>query len=150
MFLTFQNATEMDTPQTKHISGLLLRAGGIQSACELDLLVFLYRHPRNLLTSEQLAEFVGYPLKDLAKALERFIEAGFLERTLQQSGHAARMFRLLLEGPSGNGVSTLVEMASTRPGRQRILKTIQNDGRSRAQTLAWSPAWIIMKGGQSA
>ena len=118
----------------------------IQSACELDLLVFLHRHPRNLLTSEQLAEFVGYPLKEIAKALETFIEAGVLERTAQQSGHAARMFRLLLEGPQGGSVHTLLDMASTRQGRQRILEAM-HQGRDSSEPLAGSPALMLMKGG---
>jgi DNA-binding MarR family transcriptional regulator len=47
--------------------------------------MFLHRHPRTLLTSEQLAGFLGYNLKEIARALDSFIEAGLLERTAQQS-----------------------------------------------------------------
>ena len=42
----------------------------VRGACELDLLVFLHRHPRSLLTSEQLAAFAGYDMKQVAKALD--------------------------------------------------------------------------------
>ena len=46
--------------------GLLARVPVIRTACDLDLIVFLYRHPRMLLTSERLAEFLGYDIKEVA------------------------------------------------------------------------------------
>ena len=107
------------------IKGLLARARVIQSACDLDLLAFLYRHPRTLLTSEQLAGFVGYTLKDIAKALDGFIEAGLLARTVQQSAHAARLFLLLLGEPGLREVTRLVDIAQTREGRQAIFRALE-------------------------
>src|ERR1051326_1818722 len=98
---------------------LLARAPVIRSAAELDLLVFLYRHPRTLLTNEQLAGFAGYDMKQIAQAIEKFIAAGLLERT-QNSMHAARMYLLLLEGPQTGGLKTLLDMACTRQGRRDI------------------------------
>lgn len=114
--------------QPEEMKRLLARAPVIRNACDLDLLVFLRRHPRTLLTSEQLAGFVGYNIKEIAKALDAFIDAGLLERTAQQSTHAARMFLLRLDGPQGGGVRTLLELASTRQGRQGILEALNMDG----------------------
>jgi hypothetical protein len=116
---------QMQPDETKR---LLARTPIIQNACDLDLMVFLHRHPRALLTSEQLAGLVGYNLKEIAKALDAFIEAGLLERTAQQSMHAARMFVLLLDGPQGGVVRALLELASTREGRQRILAVLNVRG----------------------
>jgi hypothetical protein len=107
---------------------LVARTPVIRNACDLDLMVFLHRHPRTLLTSEQLAGYVGYNLKDVASALDAFIEAGLLERTPQQSMHAARLYVLLLEGPQGGGVRALLELASTREGRQGILEALNARG----------------------
>ncbi len=121
----------METPQSREIRQLLAQVAAIQSACDLDLLVFLYRHPRTLLTSEQLAVFVGYSLKDIANALDIFIQAGLLGRTAQMSGHAARMFLLQLDGPQGRGVKTLLELALRRQGRQGILEAM--DGSTSGQ-----------------
>ena len=115
-----------DPPPLEEIKRLLARARVIQSPCDLDLLAFLYRHPRTLLTSEQLAIFVGYTLKDIAKALEVFIEAGLLARTAQQSAHAARLFFLLLAGPERRDVRTLVEVASRRKGRHAIIRALES------------------------
>jgi hypothetical protein len=133
--------------QSIEIRRLLAQALVIQSACDLDLLVFLHRHPRTLLTSEQLAGFVGYPLKDIAKALDTFLEAGLLERTAQQSAHAARMFLLLLGGPQGGGVKALLELASTRQGRQGILAALDRSGSGPKQQLDVPPALKLVKCG---
>ena len=119
---------------------LLARTPVIQSACDLDLLVFLHRHPRMLLTTEQLARFVGYDLKDIAKALEAFIEAGLLRRTAQQSAHAAGLFLLLLDGPQGPGLSALLEMVSTREGRERIIEALNGGGPSE-EAAFWLRQW---------
>lgn len=110
--------------QPGEVKRLLARVPVIQDACDLDLLVFLYRHPRTLLTTEQLASFVGYHLQDIAKALDAFIEAGLLERTAQQATHAARLFVLLLDGPLGLGAKALLELTSTRAGRLSVLEAL--------------------------
>jgi hypothetical protein len=107
---------------------LVARTPIIQGACDLDLMIFLHRHPRALLTSEELAGYVGYNLKDVAKALDAFIEAGLLARTTQQALHAARLFVLLLGGPQGEGVKAVLELGSTRAGRQGILEALNAHG----------------------
>src|SRR5215469_5271293 len=96
-----------DQTQPESTKRLLARVPVVQNACDLDLIVFLHRHPRALLTTEQLAGFVGYNLQEVAKALDCFIGAGLLVRTTQQSMHAARMFVLLLGGPQGEGLRAL-------------------------------------------
>lgn len=107
----------------EEIKGLLARAPLIRGACELDLLVFLHRHPRTLLTIEQLAVFVGYDAKQVAKVIDVFIDAGVLERTHNPT-HAARMYLLVLNGPQGGGLTTLLQLASTRQGRRNILEVL--------------------------
>lgn len=104
----------------EEIKRLLARTPVIGTACDLDLLVFLHRHPRSLLTNEQLAAFVGYDMKQVAKSVEGFIEAGLLART-QNPKHAARLYLLVLSGPQGGGLESLLEIASTREGRRGVL-----------------------------
>ncbi|MCA1602315.1 MAG: hypothetical protein LC776_11950 [Acidobacteria bacterium] len=125
-------------PHPAGLKRLLANTPVIQSACELDLLAFLHRHPRTLLTSEQLAGFVGYNLKDIAQALDAFIEARLLERTAPQSMRAARMFLLLLDGPQGEPLTTLLELASTREGRHAILRAL-NSQKERPEQLGAAP-----------
>jgi DNA-binding MarR family transcriptional regulator len=114
------SANRPDQEETKR---LLAHIPLIRAACELDLLVFLHRHPRTFLTSEQLAAFVGYDMKQVAKAIDAFIDAGLLKRT-QNPMHAARMYFLVLEGPQGGGLTALVKLASTRQGRREILQLL--------------------------
>lgn len=118
----------------KEIKRLLALTPAVRSACDLDLLMFLHRHPRTLLTSEQLAAFVGHDIKEIAKSLEAFIEADLLERT-QNPMHAARMYLLVLDGPQHGGIRALLKLASTRSGRRSILRAL-DQGRSQPGTEA--------------
>jgi hypothetical protein len=99
---------------------LLARTPVIRGACELDLLRFLQRHPRTLLTSEQIAVFVGYDMKQVAKSIDLFIEAGLLGRTKNRL-HAARMYSLVLNGQQGDGITALLELVGSKQGRRDIL-----------------------------
>jgi hypothetical protein len=63
----------ISTPSDKRhdpekIKQLLARTPVIRNGYDLDLLVFLYWHPRTLLTSEQIATFVGPDMKLVAQA----------------------------------------------------------------------------------
>ncbi len=120
----FNNRQESDDAKR-----LLAGAPLVRDACDLDLLVFLYRHPRTLLTSEQLAAFAGYEMRRVVKALDAFADAGILERT-QSTTHAARMYHLSLQGPEGGRLKPLLQAASTREGRRTILEAL-NGGNSR-------------------
>ncbi|HEX5004982.1 MAG TPA: hypothetical protein VFV65_06685 [Gemmatimonadales bacterium] len=120
-------------PETQdQVQRLLARTPVIRGPCELDLLVFLHRHPRTLLTNEQLAAFVGYDMKQVAGAIEAFVAAGLLARTQTSNPlHAARMYLLVLESPQGKGVRALLEPASSRQGRRSILHALSG-GRPRS------------------
>jgi hypothetical protein len=118
-------------PQSEDPKRLLAGAPVIKDGCDLDLLVFLHRHPRTLLTSEQLAAFVGYDMKQVAETLDAFVDAGILER-IQSSSHAARMYLLSANGPQGGGLKPLLNLASTREGRRKLLETL-NGRRSRTK-----------------
>ena len=112
-------------PTQEDIQRLLSTTSVITGACELDLLVFLCRHPYALLTNEQLATFLGYDMKQAAEAIDAFIEIGLLERT-QNPTHAARMYRLMLGDPDKGRFKTLLELASTRQGRQSVLRALKS------------------------
>lgn len=122
-------------PKLDETNRLLARVRIIRRACELDVLVFLHRHPRTLLTIEQLATFVGYDMKEVAKVVEAFIDVGLLERT-QNPNHAARMYLLALNGPQGGGLTELLRLALTRQGRRDVLQIL---GSQQSQTKSQTP-----------
>lgn len=98
---------------------LLDRIGVLKHACDVDLLVFFARHPRTLLTSEQLAAWLGYELKQIAASLEMLLDAGLLTRS-QNRTHAARMYVFVVGDSSDDWVPALLKLASTRAGRLAV------------------------------
>jgi DNA-binding MarR family transcriptional regulator len=67
-----------------------VRVVGLRDVCDLDLLLFFSRHPRVVLSSEQLAAYVGYDPQQVARSLEVLVDAGLLRRSLNQ-GTPGRM-----------------------------------------------------------
>lgn len=124
------NKPSSSRERIEEIKRLLTKISAIRGACELDLLVFLHRHPRVLLTSDQLAAFLGYDMKKIANAIEAFIDGGLLERT-QNPAHAARLYVLVLDGPQGGELTGLLKLASTRQGRHDIFELL---GRGQSET----------------
>lgn len=113
----------MNHKKQKDIQELLAFVPFVSGACELDLLVFFYRHPRSVLTNEQLSALVGYDTQEIAKSIDKFIEAGFLER-VQNPTHAARMYLLLLEGRQMGRLKAFLDLACTHQGRRDILQLL--------------------------
>lgn len=71
-------------------------------------------------------------MKQVASVIDTFIGAGLLNRT-QNPSHAARMYFLRLNGPEGAGLTDLLKLASTTPGRGSILQifgSVRFNGRS--------------------
>lgn len=102
---------------------------------DLDLLIFFARHPRTLLTSEQIAAFLGYEVIQIADSLDLLLAAGLLTRT-QHPSHAARLYVLAAPAPdSGGWLPRLVGLASSRGGRLALLAELTRR-QSSADTLA--------------
>jgi DNA-binding MarR family transcriptional regulator len=91
---------------------------------DLDLLIFFARHPRVLLSSEQLAAFLGYGVKEVAASLELLLDAGFLTRT-PNPRHVARMYVLAVTPPGGGWLPALRRLAGTREGRLALIWEIR-------------------------
>ena len=114
----------------EHVDRLLDQIGVLRHACDLDLLLFFARHPRTLLTSEQLAIWLGYESKRIADSLEILLAAGFLTRTLNPT-HAARMYVFDINGTTGGWLPPLLALTSTREGllsmKEALAARVLND-----------------------
>ena len=104
---------------------MLDRIRGIHHPCDLDLLLFFYRHPRALLTSERLATFVGYDRERVAKSLDGLIEAGHLKRS-QSLSRGARLYLLELSDADGGSLAALLSIAATRQGRRDVMRFLES------------------------
>jgi hypothetical protein len=96
----------------------LVEAAGLRDACDLDLLLFFSRHPRVVLSSEQLAAYVGYELAQVARALDRLLGTGLLRRTLNQ-GAPGRMYVLEVD-PAEEWLASLRRVCATPDGRNAL------------------------------
>ena len=102
---------------------MLERASILRRAADLDLLVFFGRHPRALLTSEQIAAFLGYEITQIAESLELLLEARILTRG-QNPNHAARLYVLASDHDSGGWLPGLLQLAASRKGRLALLTAL--------------------------
>lgn len=108
---------------SRQIRQLLARSKVLRQPCDVDLLLFFYRHPQSMLTSDQLATFVGYGVSHIAQSLDGFIAAEIIERSPNQT-HSARMYRLVRGTPDG-WVASLVKIAMTRQGRHDVMQALK-------------------------
>jgi hypothetical protein len=115
-------------------ANLLARIGVLQSRCDLDLLVFFARHPTALLTSEQLANWLGRELKAIAASLDILLTARLIERT-QNPTHAARMYVFRANSGGGGWLPTLLEIAKTRAGRIALIEALSSPSTGSRDTL---------------
>jgi DNA-binding MarR family transcriptional regulator len=106
------------------IDRLLDRVGILRDPCDLDLLLFFSRHPRTLIATDDLAQFVGYDVQRIARALDALIAGGVVHRS-QDDNHAARMYVLDATGPAGGSVLALLSVAATREGRAAVIAGLQ-------------------------
>ncbi len=103
---------------------LLDSVGLLRHPCDLDLLLFFVRHPRTLMSSEQLAAFLGYDLKRISESLEVLLEARLLRRT-PNPAHAARMYVFAVSSPNGGWLPALLDLASTQNGRLMLRRELK-------------------------
>lgn len=108
---------------TPDLRSMLDRIRGVRHRCDLDLLLFFYRHPRALLTAEQLVVYLGQDLEQVAKSLESLIDAGLLTRS-QNPSRAARLYVLEVEAIPGGLLSSFLKIAATREGRLQIMRLL--------------------------
>jgi len=106
---------------------LLDRVAAIHSPCDLDVLVYLFRHADALLTGERVAAAVGYDLKQTAGSLDSLVFAGLVKRTWSRADGPG-MYVFTVGRPADGPLASLLELASSRPGRLQILEALANRG----------------------
>ena len=69
-----------------------LKTVGIESLCQWDVLVFLDRHPSILVSTEDIARFLGYATAEVIAALDSLESSGLVERSRVSQG--VRLYQL--------------------------------------------------------
>ena len=102
---------------------LLDRVAVIRSRCDLDVLVYLFRHADALLTGEHVAAAVGYDLKQVAGSLDSFVFGGLLKRTRGRT-EGPGLYVFAVGRPADGPLASLLQLASSRLGRLQILEAL--------------------------
>ncbi len=102
---------------------LLGSLGAVRNRCDLDLLLFFYRHPHALLTAESLVSYLGHDHDRVAKSLDGLIAADLVTRS-QNPSRSARLYELNLDGRPGNKLAALLKIAATRQGRNEVMRLL--------------------------
>ncbi len=69
-----------------------LKTLGIESLCQWDVLVFLYRHQSSLVGADQIALFLSYANAEVVAALDSVESSGLVERSRVSQG--VRLYQL--------------------------------------------------------
>lgn len=109
--------------KTNHLAVQLVGAADLRDPCDLDLLLFFSRHPRVVLSSEQLTAYVGYELAEVARALDRLLGAGLLKRALNH-GTPGRMYVLEVD-PAEAWLEPLRHVCATPDGRNALMAVLR-------------------------
>jgi hypothetical protein len=99
-------------------------AGSLRHACDLDLLLFFVRHSHTFLTNETLARFLGYDLPQIADSIDYLADKGLITQ-MQTPAHAARFYVLTADAPQPEWLPSIVQTASTRPGRLSVIEAMR-------------------------
>ena len=75
------------------------------------------------MSSEQLAQLLGYQLNEIARSLDALLAARLLTRT-QNPARLARMYAFVTDGTNGGSLLAVVEFASTREGRLALRRAL--------------------------
>jgi len=70
-----------------------LKTLGIETLCQWDVLVFLDRHPSSLVSTQDVAHFLGYATADVVAALDSVESSGLVERS-RVSQEEVRLYQL--------------------------------------------------------
>lgn len=106
-----------------------LRTLGVESLCQWDVLVFLYRHQTTLVGAEYLACLLGYVSEPVIAALDGLDSLGLVARSRVSQGARLYQFTAPPESPRGEALERLLALAGGRAGRLRLSKQLQRSDR---------------------
>src|SRR5262245_61639038 len=103
-----------------------LRTVGVESQCQWDLLIFLYRHRTTLMTPERLAKLMGYRVDTVNAALDSLEALELLQRV---GSWGARLYEFSLPAAPLRraALERLLALSDLREGRLAVWKHVRRD-----------------------
>ena len=110
-----------------------LKTLGIESLCQWDVLVFLYRHQSSLLSADHIALVLSYANAEVVAALDSVESSGLVERSRVPQG--VRLYQLTLPADSrlGDALNRLMALTDSRAGRLLLSKKLPQGDQSKTR-----------------
>jgi hypothetical protein len=90
---------------------------GVETVCQWDVLVFLYRHPTSLVGADHVARLLGYSTECVVAALDVLASLGLVTRSRVSQGARLYQFTAPPEPPRGGALDRLMALGEHRAGR---------------------------------
>src|ERR1700738_976777 len=94
-----------------------LKTLGIESLCQWDMLVFLYRHPSILVSTEDITSFLGYATAEVVAALDSLESSGLVERSRASQGVRLHQVTASAEPARHDALERLMTLADSHTVR---------------------------------
>ena len=107
-----------------------LKTLGIESLCQWDVLVFLYRHSISLFGAEYLACLLGYASGPVVAALDVLDSLRLVERSRVSQGVRLYRFTVPADPERGDASEQLFALANRRAGRVVLSKKLRAGDRT--------------------
>ena len=120
---------QQQPPPDAEVEGWL-KTLGVESLCQWDVLVFLYRHQATLAGADYLARLLGYATEPVVDALDALESLGCVGRSRVSQG--ARLYRFTVPDgpPHGEAFKRLLALAGHRAGRLLLSGQLRRDDRT--------------------
>jgi MarR family len=121
---------------------------GIDSLCQWDVLVFLYRHQVSLVSAEHIARLVGYDAGGVVTALDGLESLDLVSRSRVSQAVRLYQFTRPPDPRRRTGLDRLLLFAQGRAGRlslaRKLLRNppLSNDDRSRLPRKEGRRPWL--------
>ena len=113
-----------DNPPDLQVEGWL-KTLGVESLCQWDVLVFLYRHQISLFGEEDLASLLGYASGPTVAALNVLESLRLVERSRVSQGMRLYRFTAPAEPERRDASERLFALANSRPSRVVLSKKLR-------------------------
>ena len=107
-----------------------LKTLGIETLCQWDVLVFLYRHQSSLVSAEHIARFLGYATAEVVAALDSLESSGLVERS-RVSHQGVRLIRVtaLADPARRDALERLMTLADSHTVRLLLARRLRGSDR---------------------
>jgi hypothetical protein len=124
-----------EPPANAEVEGLL-EVLGVESLCQWDVMVFLYRHQTTLVGADYLARLLGYATEPVIEALDALESLELVARSRVSQGARLYQFTVPPGPPRGAAFDRLLELVSHRSGRTLVSQCLRRGDRAPGEGLA--------------